>query len=761
MIMKDKDLEKTKPIKVLSDFYADNNSDEIDVLDEKSRALKYKDALIKDERKIEEENAEEALAEKNIAMAEALLDEEKEKKNKEEVILKDDVKENKKEVKTSLVSYIKAKWNSLNKNQRIMFIIGMIIILALIIGGVFFLVVKSNKKPEEVVPPVIKEEAPVVADNYYYKEGKLYFLDNSDKEVGTYECENKDADLCYVANNKYRDSFDVPKLLDAYEEEKVKRLPIYGDKYAFLVDDKDEKSKNIKLYSIKDEKVTTTYSDVKAYDDNYVIVATTDKKYGLLKIDEEVKEVIKPQYTYLGMIDGEDNLVAKNKKGYVIINKKNKVLSSSFSSNYEIKSYSNNLVVVKVNEEYSVYDYKNSLISGGYDFASVKGKYMALVNDKELYIADINKVKYNEGDIKLLNRDYVKTYVYDEEGNLASTKRSFEWNVKENFVEVVLYDGLEEPSYKNVEFVYGLINSRYQFVNYFNDKLYFYKDENKEELLGTYACVNKNLVEKSTDNYESCFVASDTIYEDNDMMSASDIKRKSLSPLINDTFVFVHDGDNMVKLVNLAESKIMSTYSSVNTYTPNNDYKFTKYDGKLNVVALNKKGKYGMLTIDGSDVSAKYSFEYNALEKLGNYYVMSSLENSYKVLFNGGRETASMPGKIKGYNSDTKYFKVYSDGKYSVYDYNGDLILDDTFKYVELYNDYFAGVTSNMEVYLYDYQGNQLTLEGVKIGEYPFSKTDNPAFKVKKSDNGYIISVYDGKEYKEFSVSKGEPSLES
>ena len=59
--MDEKDLEKTKPIKILSDL---TTKEEVS-----TRESKYKDALEKEDKKIKEEEAEEALAEKNIQLA--------------------------------------------------------------------------------------------------------------------------------------------------------------------------------------------------------------------------------------------------------------------------------------------------------------------------------------------------------------------------------------------------------------------------------------------------------------------------------------------------------------------------------------------------------------------------------------------------------------------------------------------------------------------------------------------------------------------
>ena len=141
--MAEKDLEKTKPIKVLKDI-SDIKKDTTS-----TREAKYKDALEKAEMKIKEEEAEEALAEKNINEAEELLHEEKVKKEK--------VKELEKEVdeeieestnKEGIFVKLKNKWNKLNKKQRILaMVLGFVllfVVLLLVILLIFKLIGVTN-----------------------------------------------------------------------------------------------------------------------------------------------------------------------------------------------------------------------------------------------------------------------------------------------------------------------------------------------------------------------------------------------------------------------------------------------------------------------------------------------------------------------------------------------------------------------------------------------------------------------------------------
>lgn len=734
--MDEKELEKTKPIEILDDLYESRQekfSQEMEA--NVSREEKYKQSLENQERTLSEEAAEEALAEKNIALAESYLQEEKAQQNSEQP-----------PEKKKLIDKIKDKWSNLEKKQKIMVIVIALLLLVLLVLLIVFICKPKDVEDEKVNNiPEEKEEAPTIVDNFYYKEGNLYFINDSEEEIGSYECENKDANLCYVAFNDERDGFDVPKLEDTTGKEKIQRMPIFEDKYVFIVDNKDEKDSTLKLYAIKDEKVTNSYKTAKAYDDNYVIVSDSNNKHGLIEFKAGINELIKPEYESLRMINNSENLVAKNKKNTIIINRKNKVLSSTFDTSFDIRNYNENFVVAYVGGTYNLYDYKANLLASGYDYIAISDKYAALVDsEKKVYIIDNEKNKYNEGNVILKNKDYVKTYIYEESGELKEIKRSFEMNVKESAIEIAIYNGDEDVKYSNIEFTEGLINKKFKYVNYFDGKLYFYKDEEKAENIGVYECTNKNYVKSENDNYDYCFVAVDTIYEDNDMTAGN---RNTMIPLINEKYVFVTDGPNTIKLYDLDSDKVLGTYTSVDTNLPSNNKEINKYNGKLEVIALNKKGKYGVLSIDGKSVEAKYSFEYNHLEKLGEYYLAQDADNKWKILYGKDKTSASVANKIRGYNSSLTYIKVKSGSGYAVYSETGEMTSDETYEYVELYKDFYAAVDKDKNIYVYDYQGRKLTDIAVKASSTDYGNLEYPAFKVEQNKTMFNISVFDGTKY--------------
>lgn len=755
--MEDKDLEKTKPIKVLKELSETKESS--------TRESKYKEALLKEEQKIQEEAAEEALAEKNIQLAEDLLHEEQEIKEKIEQIdeeIEKEIKDSSKVIKETeeeknFIIAIKEKWSSLNKKQKILISTLSIILLFLLIVFIIVLVFKLTDKPEpqtQVDPP--KEEfIPVVVDNYYYKEGSLYFLNEQETEIGSYECTNKDDNLCYVGLNSNRDGFDVTKLVNSKGEIKEQRLPILHENYVFIRDNKNSNESEIILYSIKEQKEIARYASVKYFNNGSIIVQDTEKKYGLINLDatKGLIQVLKNNYNYLGLIEGESSYLAQTKDGYFIIDSKGKELSEAFDSKLKIKSYNKYFVVTETNKEYSVYNYENDLIAAGYNFIATYDKYALLVDNNRLYVKDNEKNKYTENGIKLNSKEYIKTYIYDDKDELTETKRSFEAAVKENELEITLWkDGSKDPTYERMSLAEANINKNYEYVNYFAGKLYFYKDKEKEELLGFYSCENENTVDMKSTKYSSCFIATDSLFADNDMIPEGYLLRNSIIPIINNKYAFVFDGNNNISLVDIVNKETKSSYMKVESNTIHNEGKLSSLTGNVDVIVQNKKGKYGVITVGKDNVSVKHSFEYSKLEFLGNAFLGLDSSNNWRVLFDNV-ETMGFTKKIRGYNSTHRFFKIIENDKYYVYNESATKVSEEAYTYVELYSDFYAALDSDRNLYIYGYNGEKKVNATTKVGNYALYGTANPAFKVKKDGDNYAVSVWNGTQYETTTLS--------
>lgn len=746
---KHEDLEKTQPIDVIND--------EIEILDENTRAKKYEDIMDEDDElvvlteaeKVAMEEAEESLAERNIALAEELLADERAEK---EALIENKIDKGK-----------VSKWSTLSKKKKVLIIVGIVLLIFLIVGIILFLVFK-NDKDEVKTEPKVEEVEPVIVDNFYYQDGKIYILDENEKELGSYKCNNKDEKLCYVAINNYREGYDVVKYLNKDETEKVERIPVYDNNYVFIYDNKSEDENYIVMYSLKDKKVKETYLDVKAYNDNYIIVKSNEKKYGLLQLSDGITEVIKPTYEYLGMISGQNNLVAKTSRGYIMIDKNNKNVSQVLTMGYDIKSYNDEVVIVADSEnKYYVYDYKGNLITGDYKFITTYENYILLVDQyNKLTVRDSEGNKYVEEGFTLRNTDFVPSYIYGEDGKVIEKRLSFKPEIKDGVLVIATYSYTYlEDTYYNVSINEGVLSISLPYHNYFDGKLYFYVDEAKEELIGSYKCSNKNIISDKTTKLETCLPAKDTIFEDNDMQVANYAVRKSTIPIINKRYVFVSDGSSTVNLYDLVDNKNKAAYSSVNTYTEANDYTLTHKSGTFEIIGLNKKGKYGMIEITSDSLSGIYDFKYSKLEKIGDY-VTGVLDGESILIFNKNSVSVTYPGVIKGYVNKGAYVKIKDGDKYYVYASSGKEVSKNSYKYVELYEEFYAGVDTNNKLKLYNYDGEEVISESVSLHSSTYCNTETPAFKVTYKNGKYEISVfksnkYETQEYAEISIEDETP----
>ena len=750
---KKSDLDDTKPIQIINDDL-ENEENESALM---SRAEKYKDyedelsanleeneeemvdtdtkelkelIEISDEEKEALESAEEALTEKNINEAEKLLEEEK--KNKEV-----DESDNNKEG-------LLAKWKKLSKKKKIIFIVSGILIMIILIILLIMLLGKGNKNNEKKEEKK-KEETINIVDNYYYKKGKLHILSSKDNELGVYECKDKDEDKCYVAINSYRESLDVPRVLDSEGKDKIERMPIYNDDYVFIYDD----GKTI-LYSLSAKEEKGEYLDTKAFDGNFLILKDTNSKYGLYQFKDTLNIVISPMYNKLYMIDGTDELVGENGKGYVIINKVGKMLSSNLSTTGEVKYYNSNYLVVRENDKYSVIDSKNNTILENYRFATVSDKYIFVVDDKNmLYVRDNEGSKYNEVGISLKNNDYVPGYMYDESGKLKKTMLSFKPTVQKNTIEIMPYTKkYEEDKNVSINILEGTLNKSLKYYSYFDGLLYFYTDETKTTAVGSYKCSVVNNVTTNNPTLSNCMPATDSIFEDNDMMSVGEENRRSVVPMFNNRFVFVQDGAKNIILYDLVENKAKSTYTQVNTYTPHNDNNFVLTTGDFNVVAVNKKGLFGIISVGVNGVQSVYPFEYKHIEREGNRFIAKTQGDKWIILGGNGTEYKY---KIRGYSKDLDLVKVKGTN-YDVLSSDG-TVIDSNLKYVQIYDTFYAGVDKNNRVMLYTFEGYSLLKDSVALGSSTYCRTENPAFKVSSTTDGkgrtFVISVFDGTEYKD------------
>lgn len=640
---------------------------------------------------------------------------------------------------------LKEKWKNLSKKKKVAIIVSTIIILAAIIILIVFLL--TNKKEEE--PP--KKEEPVVIvekDNYIYKDGILTFLDEDENEIGTYKCKNKDESLCFVADYSLEDNFDIPK--NTYEDESTinERSIIYNNKYVFVFDNEKDSENNIILYNIKEEKSEGDYTLLKGFSDsNYVILKDKNNMYGAIEFtDTGIKEKIKFEQDYLGRINKDSNLVGKANNKYFIYDEEGNVESKGMSS--EIKSYNDKYLAVD-SGGYTLYDYDGKeILDDAYDYLYLLEEYVLAIDKNKIYIRDYQNNKYNEDGIKLENNNYNPINIYDKDKKLIETKKAFLVEASGTSIEIKTYEGERENSYQ-IDANEGILSNKLKYISYFNGKLYFYSDDKKTDLIGSYSCTNKNSVGPSTKNLSNCFVAKDSFYSKNDL-EINNSSNIGTIPIFNETFVFITDTIDKKKssivLYDLKNSRVLSKYETVDTgsYTKKDEITFKNTDNAL-IMAKNTSSKYGMIKISSREAKSAIAFKYDSLEKFNEYYLAmtkNGRDNSYILLDEKGKEITK-PCEYKIVNYYNEYLVTTNDNKYYIYNFLGNNIDPTGYNYIALYDDYYVVVTTENKLDIHEYNRpyNLKTQVAINTNDY------KNAFQVYKVNDGYTVKLIKGGEF--------------
>jgi hypothetical protein len=243
------------------------------------------------------------------------------------------------------------KWKNMNKKQRIIFIVSIILIVLLITFLIYYFCLRKTAKEPDVI---------ITENNYRYENGKLIFLDQDGKELGDYDCTNKDEKLCYVAYYNVEENLDVDKYIDQDNNEYKMRSSIYKNNYVFIFDNSNELDNNLKLYNMKTKSTENNYIEIKKVNDDSVIAQDTDKKFGLITFkDDSLEKTIAFENEYLGFYN--DKIVYEKDSLYGITDNNNSNIASKLK--YKIKSFNTKYIVLDTGSKYLLYDYSGNLIT--------------------------------------------------------------------------------------------------------------------------------------------------------------------------------------------------------------------------------------------------------------------------------------------------------------------------------------------------------------------------------------------------------------
>ncbi len=656
------------------------------------------------------------------------------------------------EEKLTKIEKLKRWWKNLEKKNKILIISLLVIALLFIIVLIIFLFSGDSKedtgsnnssgdKPDEVI---------VMEDNYIYKDGVLSLLNSRGDEIGTYECTNKEEKLCYVAYNSLEDSFD--EVVNVYENGELvnTRSEIKNDSYVFIFDN-IEGEDLITLYDIKNKSVVDKYQLVKDldYDDKkYSIVKNKEGKYGLYEFSEDAKVVIDYTYDYLGYLKGKYLVFTKN-GSYGLVDFSNKEVAKNIDR--QIKSYNDNYIVVadKNGRNYQLLKLDGTTINNEkYDFISLYDDYYGYVDDDLLYFKDYNLDKLYEEGISLYDEDYVGKKIYNEDGVKIKEESSFSVSIIGNNLNIEVSDGEDKESIV-VDVRDKELSKKLKFYSYYGGKLYFYEDEGKTKLLGSYPCNNKNDVEKGS--VSTCKLAFDTVYEDNYTYVKKN--KNATVPIINNRFVFVYDSpllsnesNQSINLYDLKDDKNIVTYRSINSHTSDNGGVAShKVDADFRVMAQNVNGKYGMISVSLTQAIGVYGFDYDYMEKISSTSIAVKTGDYWSIINSSGTAEGNYPGRIMSMVGNYVVAKISNSSyKVKLYDMNSNPIGSETegFDYISVGNKYFGGV-KNGKVYVYALNGGVAAgnPDGYTVNFTDYITHEKPVFKFSTSLGSEYIDI--------------------
>ena len=653
----------------------------------------------------------------------------------DEVVLNNDTDTD----KDSLFTKIK----NLPRKTKIILIIIIILILVLIGVGIFFLL-KKEEPQEEKKEPV--ENIVIDNGNYRYNNGILEFLDSFNTKIGEYTCTNKDEEVCFVAYlSNSEDIFN--KELNVYEDTSVIdiRSNIYNNRYVFVKDGEDS---NIILYDIIENKVINEYLKIKVYDDSdLIVVEDSENNYGVIELtDNEVKEVLPLDYEYVGKIKNDDNFIVKTKQGYYITNKDGKNLTKV--SKDLIYDYNDTYLVTKNDNKYSLYNYNMELINQDLDYITlIDTEYYAYVLSDLLYIRDYTNNKYNEEGYELANDTYQVINTYDDEGTLLNTDYSYRLTRNDNNLGIYIKDG-DNINENTLNLLNGIVSKDLKYYSYFNDTLYFYSDLEKTNLLGKYKCTNKNSLENNT--LSSCNIALDEIFDDNFKNNGAG-KTSNIIPIIANRYVFIKDSstDEEIKLYNLEEENTEATYKGVSVNLGNSS-EITFVASANNIIVKNREDKFGTLNISSSGVTKNLDFIYDAIERMGDSFLVKE-GDKYYIRYANQRVSNEFSHKIYDYNSS--YLVVREDDGFAIYKQNDNTTsVAKGYTMVKLLGDTCYSYVENNKLYLSLYDNTPIKHEEIILPDttdiyslynsYTLSKIDDNTVQVNVFKNNVLDKTY-------------------
>ncbi len=302
---------------------------------------------------------------------------------------------------------------------------------------------------------------------------------------------------------------------------------------------------------------------------------------------------------------------------------------------------------------------------------------------------------------------------------------------------------------KKEDVIFEADNYRYE-----NGKLILLDKSNKE--LGKYECKNED--------EKLCFVAYYEKDEKIDNPKKIDEEGNILntrSDIINNQYVFIHDSKDENE-----EKVILFDINSNNTIE---EYNAIKYINNNYAIIKDYTGSYGVLEF-GDEVKTKIQFNYDNLAMLNDKDKTNLIANesgrNYLIDLNEKILTKAIAMDIVNYN-DKFLVAVDDENKYYIYDYKNNLVYDDSFDYIKLFDDYNMFI-KDKKMFFNSSDGFKLNEKGFDINNnYKYYQKlyiydDNnelketyESFEIEDNTNSISLKIND----KEYIINKAEGKL--
>ena len=612
--------------------------------------------------------------------------------------IEEDDKKKKKDKKNKKPS----KWSMLPKKTKIIIIVSIVVVLLIIIGLLLYFFVFKKDTPEDNRP-----EDPVVIvekDNYRYEDGFLVIVDEEKNELGTYECTNKNEELCYVAYYSNEDDFDTDKRVYENGVPVDIRSDVFNEKFVFIYDDTTTEDGNLILYDLENNENVGEYELVKEIDGEKVIVKELEGDYGVLDLTGDIEEFISFNYDYLGYILESSAIVAANNNNYMLLSLDGDELSSNIPG--EIKNFNSKHISVEIDGDYYIYDYEGiRQLESSYDYIRFVDSYIVAADNRRLFAFDSDCYPLNLEGVRIDSNSYNTELIFNDELVQVGKEEAFNAYVNNGNFRIE-----HDDEYTDLKLAESAFSKNMAYVSYFQGKLYFYADEEKQEVLGSYSCSYANDVTSETTELQNCFIAKET-----KVLNTSEDVNVGYLPIYNERFVFITDtsrpnaNDNII-LYDLKNNKKLATYKEVDArvYSDDLSISFIETAGTQVVAYSIKNDSYLVINIESSDVTGVIEAKQDngdtnvSVSMLGDNYLFKRSNGTYHLYEPDGEEiTENIETKNEIVDYKGNYILVNAGEEYTIYSLDGPVIKSS--KYIILEDTYYITVDTENKIGVYTF----------------------------------------------------------